>query len=153
MGGELPAVIPEALGNFAHLLSIRFNVRILALVGGIGAVAEDAVVTGHGNDALCAAVGEVRVLLNKLVENRNQVVGADRNGTVVHDHLVHGLSVRPDYDILRKAISVHVLVIVDIILREYKSGLAGRKHNIAPDHLLAAGRRIVLLVCDIVNPD
>ena len=151
VGGKFPTVIAETLRNFTHLLAVRFDVRIFPLVRRIGAVAEDTVIAGHGNDALGTAIGEVRMLLNELIQNRDEVVGADGNRAVVHDHLIEGLAVRSHNDVLRKAVSVHVLVIVDIVLGENKSGFAGREHDIAPDHLLAAGLGIVDLVGDIMN--
>ena len=151
VGSQLPAVIAQALCDLANFLAICLDVRVFPLVRRIGAVAEDTVIAGHGNDALGTAVGEVGMLFYELIQNRDEVVGADGNRAVVHDHLIEGLAVRSHNDVLRKAVSVHVLVIVDIVLGENKSGFAGREHDIAPDHLLAAGLGIVDLVGDVVD--
>ena len=66
VGGQLPAVVPQALRHGGGHLPVGFVGGRFA-VGGRGAVAQNAVVAGEGQDALGSLVGKAGMLLNEAV--------------------------------------------------------------------------------------
>ena len=57
------------------------EVRI-GLIGRVRAVSEDSVVAGEGQAGLGALVGEVRMLVDKVVQNRHQIIVSRDDGAV-----------------------------------------------------------------------
>ena len=133
VAGQLPSVVPQALGQLADRLPILLDVGVDALVGGVGAVAHDAVVAGEGDDGAGSPVGEIRVLLDEILQQGNQVVGAGDGGAVLQVHLAGGLSVLPDDQAAGEAVPLHVLVVAHVVLGHDEGLLSLRQHDI-PRH-------------------
>ena len=75
VGGNFKTVVAQALDDFccvgAFFLKVEirvFRFVLVSIVGGIGAVAQDAIVTGKSNARFCAAVGEIRVLFDEIIQ-------------------------------------------------------------------------------------
>ena len=75
VGGNFKTVVAQALDDFccvgAFFLKVEirvFRFVLVSIVGGIGAVTQDAIVTGKSNARFCAAVGEIRVLFDEIIQ-------------------------------------------------------------------------------------
>ena len=82
VGSKFPAVRTQRPCDLRDLLFIFLDIRVYAFIGGIRAVSEHTVVAGDCDDCLGSAVGEVRMLVDEIVQNGDQVVGADVGGAV-----------------------------------------------------------------------
>ena len=78
MAGDLPAVGFQAGSDILRHFDLPGvgTLAQLVLPVGVGVVAEHTLAARHGYDALCAAIGKVRVFLDEALQNRHQVVVA-----------------------------------------------------------------------------
>ena len=131
VAGQFPAVVSQTLGQLADRLPVLLNVGVDSLVGGIGAVSHNPVVSGEGDDGSGSLVGEIRMLLDKVLQQGDQVVRAGDGGAVVQIHLAGGLAVLPDHQAAGKAIPFHIFIVADIILGHDERLFPLRQHNIS----------------------
>ena len=73
MTAEGPAGALELCDNRLHRLDLLLAVGLplrgpLHILIRLGAVAQDAIVTGKSNARFCAAVGEIRVLFDEIIQ-------------------------------------------------------------------------------------
>ena len=151
MGGQFPSIVPEALCHLGCLSAVFLIGRTVA-VGGSGSVPQDALVTGKSQNSTRSPVGKIRVLFNKILQNRHQIVGASGDRPVCQRHFTGRLPVIADDNTGSKAVIQHIVVIAQIVLGHDKWLFPFRQHDFAVDK---AGISIFigLLISNIMNPD
>ena len=85
-------------------------------------------------------VGEIRMLLHELIQNRHQIIVPNGNISVLIGILVFRLSIFIQNHLIRKAVTFHVNVVIHIVLGHHKGLLALRKHNLLLHHFLRSVR-------------
>ena len=138
VGGELPAVVAETLRHLADRLLIGLIVGVRSLIGRVRPVSENTLISCESEDSSCAAVGEVRVLCDKVLQKRDEIVGADGHGTVIHHHLTGRFPVFPDDHPARETVAGHVLIVAEIILRHDEWDLSRRQQDCSRHHFCIA---------------
>ena len=151
VGGQLPAAVPEALGHLADRFQVFLIIGIGVLIFRIGAVAQNTLVAGEGQDCPGSLIGKVRVLCNEILQQRHQVEGAGDHGPVVQFHFTGGLSIVPDDDPGGKAVALHIVIIADVVLGHDEGLLSRRQHDIA-GHKFWISVFICGLIGDIPHP-
>ena len=138
VGGELPAVVPETLCHLADRLFIGFIIWVRTLIGRIRPVSQNALISGKRQDRPGTPVGKIGVFRDKVLKERHEIIRAHRHGAVIHHHLAGRLSVLTHDHPACETITVHILVIAEVILGHDERNLSGRQHNISRHHLRIA---------------
>ena len=74
------------------------------------------------------------MFLNKRIQDRHNIVIAGHNRSVSLFIFTFNVSIIIDHQFCGKSISIHVMIIADIIFRKYERNLALRKHDLASAH-------------------
>ena len=74
------------------------------------------------------------MLLNKILQNRNQIIGSGNSSAVFKNHFAGRLSVFSDYNPGGESVTVHIRVVAEIILRHDKGNFSFRQHNVSGLH-------------------
>ena len=74
------------------------------------------------------------MLLDKILQNGNQVIGAGNRGTVIENHFTGRLSVRSDHNPGGESVSVHIGIVAEIILRHDKGKFSLWQHDVSGLH-------------------
>ena len=104
------------------------------------------------------------MLLDEVLQQRNQIVGAGGHGAVVQRHLTGGLSVLADHHAGGEAVVQHVVVVTHVVLGHDKGLFALRQHDLAVDkaeisilvrlfigHVVEAHQHVTALVHGVQN--
>ena len=148
---KLIAVVFECLSNLFDCFFICFNVWILALIGGICSISKYTIVTCDSDNRLCSLVGKIRMFLDKLVKNWNQVEITSLFCSIRHIHFCCWLSIIANDQTIGKSISSHIFIVANIILRHNNWFLSRWKKNVSLYHMFCSCCRVVLFVCKIMN--
>ena len=119
---------------------------LVRIIGSCGTIAEDAVISGKGNHGFGAFIREIRVFVDEILKQGDQVIGTDQYGAVIQLHLICRPSVLPDNHLGGKTVFFHIFIITDIVLRHDKGLFARRQHNVAFHKV-----RIAVLPCCLVS--
>ena len=133
VGGQLPSVVSETLGHFFSGF-LLFLVARIVLIGGIGPVAEDALVSSHRDYGSGALIGEVRMLFDEILQQRNKIIGAGGDAAVVHYHFAGGFSVFSDNDPGGESVAFHIFIIAYVVLGHHEGLFPERQQDIARCH-------------------
>ena len=149
--GDGVALVPQGVGN---LLGPGYLLVVILLtdgtdVGGVAAVAEDALVAGDGQNGPGAPIAEVGMLGNKVLQNGHKVIVAHQGLAGGVDVLRLDVAVSVDDQLVGEAVALgvglvvavavhHVLKVVDHGLGEHHGLLALRQENGVHHELLVA---------------
>ncbi|VWX52164.1 hypothetical protein MICRO80W_730010 [Micrococcus luteus] len=157
VGGELPAAVLERVGDLGGGRDVGVERGAVPELAGRGAVAEHAVVAGHGQHAAGAVEAEVRVLGEEVVQARDDVERPDVRGALGVRVLVADAAVLGHDQAVREAVAVHVEVVRAVVQGEDQRGPALgdheglRAHDVVLPHLvqLVRGDQHVTALVDL----
>ena len=105
------------------------------LVCDIGPVAQNAVISGQGNDAFVSVIGKIRMFFYKGINPGNHIVIADQHVAISIGVLVLHLSVLVDEKLVCQTVTVLIVIIAHIILGKHEGFLSFRKQDRSPSHV------------------
>ena len=105
------------------------------LVADVCSVSKDSIIPRESYDALCSPVGKIRMLLHKPVNQRHHVIVAYRNCSVILHIFIANLAFIIQHKLCGITVSVHIVIITHIILRQDKRNFSRRKKDLSRSHI------------------
>ena len=116
------------------------------LVGYIRSVSQYPVITGHRKDSLAAMIGKIRMFFDKRIQQRNKIIISYQDISISINVLCYYISIFIEYKFGCTSITIHIMIITDIVLRKHKRDLALRHHDLATAH-----RTILVHCCHVMR--
>ena len=147
MGCEFPSLCLHGIchcGCLCHFF-IEIKVRILieedslklcqavflpGLIYFIRPVTKHAFISGQCQDPFVSVVGEVRMLLDKGIDDRHDIVVPHRDRAIIFDICILDFAVIGNDQFLGKSVAVHIVIVAAVILAHHEWSLSGRKEDL-----------------------